>query len=99
MMRQPYSLRQAAALIGMSPHWLRRRLGTRELKGVAFRTSGKSGHWRLAADAFDQWAALWASGSKREPVTRRPRQRRTRAARLSFGTSGAADIMAALRGA
>ena len=95
-MTRPYSIREAALLIGMSKFWLRDRIkDTPAVRELAFRTRGNTGHWKLAAVAFDAWAAEWnASGRKVRPE-RRARGRRGPVVRRV--DSGAVSLMQVYR--
>jgi hypothetical protein len=99
---KPYSLRDAAAVCGMSVHWLRQRLYERlDLQAIAFRTRVDTGHIRFDQVAFSVWWKAYqeqTAMAKPRPERRPRRQRQQRAKPLDARTSGAADFLAAMRG-
>lgn len=74
---KPYSLAEAAAVIGMSKFWLRDRLkDTQSIRDTAFRTRGDRGHWRFQVAAFDRVADRYKAGrdlGRSIPARRNPK--------------------------
>ena len=62
MTPHPYSIREAALLIGMSKFWLRQRIeDTEAVRRLAFKTRGDKGHWKLRAE-FAKLAQRYRDG-------------------------------------
>ena len=62
MTPHPYSIREAALLIGMSKFWLRDRIkDTESVRALAFKTRGDKGHWKFQP-GFEKLAARYRAG-------------------------------------
>lgn len=98
---KPYSMKEAAAICGMSVHWLRARLSERiDLQAGAYKTRGRTGHIRFDPVAFAVWwAAYREEGTfvKPKPVRRPRRAKPRRYPAMDAGTTGAADCLSVLR--